>query len=126
MFRQTLVSTQFNISQHLQSVPAMECQHRLRADWEKARGYVQAEMELKVAHWGLLPHILCGLGHHDTSTVIQVAGRCLQLWEESGTATHHHQMTKRFLDPSWNGTPAKAEKPLRPIVPWMKICTALF
>lgn len=121
-FQKSLADTQHQICEHLKGIPTVEEQQSLKLDWEKARGRIQAELELKGAHWGMLPHLLCGLGHHQASTVIQVAIRCLKLWDRSGRG-NYHQMSRRFLDPHWCGSSARPEKPLRPIVP--HLCSEL-
>ena len=78
----------------------------------KVSSGILAELRLKFGHYGQLPLLLCGLGHHDTSKACWAARRSLELFDGVSFASLH-TMSKRFLDPNWN---FQGEGPLRPCV----------
>lgn len=116
-FQQEVWLSRHNVVQHVHELQAHE-QHQLKNDWDKARSKVYAQLSLKLAQWRFLPNILCGLCHPDETTVMRLAQRALQLWEQGGQNTLHTQ-SRRFLDPLWSGlNPEYPETPLRRIVTW--------
>lgn len=86
----------------------------LLEEWDIARSKVLAEVVVKLGHWRMLPHALCGIYHWDSEQSKQCAQHCLYLWSK-GTPGCSHQMSRRFLDPSWN---LNGEEPLRKFVIW--------
>ena len=115
-----MVMTSFELSEHhmasyLADVPESQ-QHSLRADSERARSTLMAELMCKFGYWRLLPHVLCGLGHANPLKARQAAIRALELWENGGPSCAH-VMTQRFLDPNFSGMPGnQLDEPLRPYV----------
>lgn len=84
-------------------------------DYERARGKSLSELMLKLGHWRLLPHALCGLGHYDERKALLAAQHVLKLWDQGGPGCAHAQ-SRRFLQPEWSGFDG-TEKPLRVYVP---------
>ena len=90
----------------------------LLIDWDRARSQTLAELAVKLGHWRLLPHVLCGLGHWDPHEARMSAQRALDLWARGGTGCSH-AMSRRFLEATWVGLRGALEDPLRPFVEQM-------
>ena len=118
-FKKSFWLSQQNIVVHVAGLP-MTDQTKLRMDWDAARARIELELSMKLAHWQQLPYILCGLGHHDDMTAMNVARTALRLYDDapSQPAAKHNQ-SRRFLDPSWAGlteSEQDREPALRPLV----------
>ena len=87
----------------------------LLADWDFARSKIVSEIAIKLGHWQLLPHVLCGLGHWDPREAARCAERALLLWSRM-TPGCSHAMSRRFLDSNWSGLRNYPEEPLRPFL----------
>ena len=64
----------------------------LVADLAHAKGCAETVLRVKLACWGKLPWLLCGLVHHESDVVARIATDCLTLFDNTPDTlknTHH-------------------------------------
>ena len=72
---------------------------RLIEDWNIARGFAQATLELKLGFVRVLPWCLAGVFHHDESLGRSVAATCVAQWEGCPDPRQHHREVVRLFAP---------------------------
>ena len=77
----------------------------LVSDWHIAHSRLSLELQFKLHYWSLLPWKLCGLAANAIGVARVIARECQLMWSRMSPQQqqHSHPMTRRFLDPSWEG-----------------------
>ena len=68
----------------------------LLADWELAKALLISTLSAKTAFWKVLPWLLCGLLHPDSTLVKLCAQECLRQFDSSDPESHHH-LARKYL-----------------------------
>jgi hypothetical protein len=77
----------------------------LVADLAHAKGCAETVLRVKLACWGKLPWLLCGLAHHESDVVARIATDCLPLFDNTPDKLKntHHPLAVVLLKPGGRG-----------------------
>ena len=97
-------SSNFRVAQMAPKLSAQEMSD-LVSDWHIAHSRLSLELQFKLHFWSLLPWKLFGLAANAIGVARIIARECQLMWSKMTPQQqqHSHPMTRRFLDPSWEG-----------------------
>jgi hypothetical protein len=75
---------------------------QIMEDWTLGVDVITLQIQVKTSHFQTLPHKLCILAHSDPGVARAGARVCMRMYAASADGVHH-RMTRRFLDPSYEG-----------------------
>ena len=66
--------------------------------WAKGKALIQETLEVKLAFWRSIPHLLVGLAHPSASAASLAARQAIQQWDECADRDAQHRISRLFLD----------------------------